>query len=600
MPFGQFASTTQFYLYGKKYCTKTGWKAASDKYAQPDILSSSSTLSLEKKVFIVTGANSGVGFEVSSHLASRNATVYLVCRNPERAEKAKQDIFSASNNPNIHILICDCSLQSSVRSMWDSFVGHQQELGESPRLDGLLCNAGGLSNEPTFTEEGIETTFAAHLLFGTYLLVNLALTTLQSTPESRVVVVSSGGMYNTKFPTWDVAAGMSGGKFDGQFAYAYAKRGQVLLCERWSERHPGIKFVSCHPGWVDTAGVTAAYGEKKSYLEPMRNLWEGSEGIIWLLVAERDQLEGGAFYLDRKPRVKHMAGPFFTEGSFTKNSEREVDDMMRNLDLWTSPRSPKEGEGELARWQYVLNGDITYTKTRDMKPRGELGPLCAMERSVDIKRFMGRWYVQANIPTFLDRDTVNNIEDYIWDEGRNMILVSFKYSAPLLERDDAGGIIPGPQKEVKQHGTIVNEWSTEWSLAVKIVIYWSIPTKYLILGLDELEGEEDAYSSCMIGVPDRSCLWIMNRSTQPMSEEALQVYREKAGALGYDVSKIGRVPFINSADEWQDEDPKELSVSVDQMSKEERLDAIEGIYSTFSEEEKGECVKRLNSSETAN
>lgn len=54
---------------------------------------------------------------------------------------------------------------------------------------------------------------------------------------------------------------------------------QVLLAERWAKEFPAVKFVSCHPGWCDTAAVELAYGAQKSYLEPMRTTWEGAEGI---------------------------------------------------------------------------------------------------------------------------------------------------------------------------------------------------------------------------------------------------------------------------------------------------------------------------------
>jgi len=47
--------------------------------------------------------------------------------------------------------------------------------------------------------------------------------------------------------------------------------------------------------------------------------------------APYDELQSGAFYLDRTPQAKHVAGPFFTEGSYTKNSEADVDDMMEHL-----------------------------------------------------------------------------------------------------------------------------------------------------------------------------------------------------------------------------------------------------------------------------
>ena len=48
-------------------------------------------------------------------------------------------------------------------------------------------------------------------------------------------------------------------------------------------------------------------------------------------MAPFEDLESGGFYLDRQPRRKHLSGPFFTEGSYTKNSKAEVDEMMRRL-----------------------------------------------------------------------------------------------------------------------------------------------------------------------------------------------------------------------------------------------------------------------------
>ena len=181
--------------------------------------------------------------------------------------------------------------------MWSEFTA---QLGDTPRLDGLVCNAGLLANEKTLTNEQVEITLAVHLLFGTYLLGKLALPLLEATPGSKLIAVSSGGMYNTKFPAWDIASNTGETNYDGQLVYAYAKRGQVLLMEEWAKQHPLVKCVSCHPGWTYTEGVEAAYGANKKYLEPLRSLWEGAEGIVYLLVEDAAKLEGGALYLDRK------------------------------------------------------------------------------------------------------------------------------------------------------------------------------------------------------------------------------------------------------------------------------------------------------------
>jgi len=218
-----------------------------------------------------------------------------------------------------------------VRETWQTFSS------KSSRLDGLICNAGALLNQRMLTAEGLEVTFATHLLFGSYLLGKLAMPMLEKTPDSRLILVSSGGMYNYKFPRWETAISheSKADKYDGQMAYVYAKRGQVLLAERWAALHPKVKVLSCHPGWTLTDGVEAAYGSKKSALEPLRTLWQGAEGICWLATAPGEQIKSGEFYLDREPQFKHISGLFNTEGTYTKNTISEVDTLMANLEAWS-------------------------------------------------------------------------------------------------------------------------------------------------------------------------------------------------------------------------------------------------------------------------
>jgi dehydrogenase/reductase SDR family protein 12 len=207
MSFGQFAASSQFYLFGKNHCTRTGWERAVAKYAKPDILENSANF-LKDYVFMVSGANTGIGREVSTFLAKKGATVYMVCRSREKAEKARDEIMEIAKSSSVHVLQCDCSLERDVRRMWKEFEEKSKEKSKDNngdgsaglkeaghvRLDGLLCNAGALSNEKTFTPDGVEVTFAAHLLFGTYLLGSLAMETLEATPNSRLVVVSRLGL----------------------------------------------------------------------------------------------------------------------------------------------------------------------------------------------------------------------------------------------------------------------------------------------------------------------------------------------------------------------------------------------------------------------
>lgn len=101
---------------------------------------------------MITGANSGVGFEVAQFLVSRGATVFMVCRSAGRAEEAAKRILESTGaqEERVVVLLCDCSLEADVRRTWQEFASR------SDRLDGLVCNAGALLNEKTLTTEGVE------------------------------------------------------------------------------------------------------------------------------------------------------------------------------------------------------------------------------------------------------------------------------------------------------------------------------------------------------------------------------------------------------------------------------------------------------------
>ena len=282
---------------------------------------------LAKKVVVITGANSGIGKTIATYAASKNAKLYMFCRSKDRAEAAKKEIEETSSNKSVEIVLVDLAEMESVKKAVEEFQAKEN------KLDVLVCNGGVLLNDKTTTSEGNEVTFASHLLGGSYLLSQLLMPQIKAADEGRIIFVSSGGMYNRPFPDWATATSSEGAThdYDGNLAYSYAKRGQVLLAEEYTKLYPEVTTVSSHPGWTATPAVDDAYGDQKKYLEPMRTMWEGSEGISWLMGAKKDDLESGAFYLDRLPQRKHLSGAFFSEGSYSKNSQEEIDEMMSKL-----------------------------------------------------------------------------------------------------------------------------------------------------------------------------------------------------------------------------------------------------------------------------
>lgn len=337
---GQTISTTQFFLFGKRHFTRTGYMNHIKNYYTAPVQSqaiaaggASDGVNLSGKAVVVTGANSGLGFQVTQYAASKGASVYMLCRSQERAAKARDTILEQVPEADLTIVEVDVGELDQVRK------AAKQVSDEQESIHAVVCNAGVLLNDYQTTKEGNEATFASHLLGGSYLLTQLLLPQLQKATDSRVIMVTSGGMYNTKLPAWDVLTSADGGdnnkSYDGVMAYAYAKRGQVILTEQMAKLHPDVKWVTVHPGWADTAAVEDAFGSNKKYLEPLRNPWEGAEGVAWLVGcgATGNALENGALYLDRKTQPKHIAGPFFTEGSFTKNTPLEIEKFMKNLKM---------------------------------------------------------------------------------------------------------------------------------------------------------------------------------------------------------------------------------------------------------------------------
>ncbi|XP_062099066.1 uncharacterized protein LOC133804981 [Humulus lupulus] len=287
--------SSAFGLYGYLNFTKSGFIEHSKNFKAEDIQTR-----IDGKNCIVTGANSGIGFATAQGLASRGATVYLVCRNKERGEAALSHIKSSTGNENVHLEVCDLSSVSDIKSFASRF-----SLKDEP-LHVLVNNAGMLENSRVTTSEGHEMNFAINVL-GTYAMTELLLSSLEkAAPDARVITVASGGMYTAPL-TKDLQ--FSDGNFNGVEQYARNKRVQVALTEKWAEmyKNKGIGFYSMHPGWAETPGVSKSLPDfSKSFSGKLRTSEEGADTVIWLALQPKEKLVPGAFYFDRAEATKHL------------------------------------------------------------------------------------------------------------------------------------------------------------------------------------------------------------------------------------------------------------------------------------------------------
>ena len=149
-------------------------------------------------------------------------------------------------------------------------------------------------------------------------------------------------------------------------------------------------------------------------------------------------------------------------------------------------------------------------------------PQIATVPQVDIKRFMGPWYVIAAIPTAIETESFNAVESYKLDDD-GTIATTFTFNK---------GSLDGKVKTYNPRGFVVeNSGNARWGMQ----FIWPIKAEYLIAHVDA------AYTETIIARNARDYVWIMAR-TPHLSDEAYQALVQKVSDMGYDLQKLRRVP----------------------------------------------------------
>ena len=140
--------------------------------------------SLERKIIIVTGGNSGLGYESVKAFAEKGAQVIMTCRNIHKGEHARKHILHHCKNAKIEVMQLDLMSLKSIHAFAAAFKSKYNQLHV------LLNNAGIMRVPYKLTEDGIESQQATNH-FGHFALTGLLLETLKATSNARVVNVSS-------------------------------------------------------------------------------------------------------------------------------------------------------------------------------------------------------------------------------------------------------------------------------------------------------------------------------------------------------------------------------------------------------------------------
>ncbi len=249
--------------------------------------------SLEGRVCIVTGANSGVGFETAKALAAHGAHVVMVCRNEARGLPAKAEVEKVAKGP-VDLVCADLSVMAEVRALANTL------LERYPKIHVLINNAGLHSTKRSTTVDGFETTFAVNHL-AVFLLTMLLLERMKESAPARIIHVSSQGHRFGGLDLNDLH--WEKRKFRGLKAYGASKTANLFFTWELAEKlaGTGVTVNAVHPGSVKTA-IGRDNGP----------LWKAfHEQVVSRLLRDASMSGDALYYHAAAPELERVTGRFF-------------------------------------------------------------------------------------------------------------------------------------------------------------------------------------------------------------------------------------------------------------------------------------------------
>ncbi len=203
------------------------------------------------RVAIVTGANTGIGYEAALALAEKGAHVVLACRSESKGREAADRIETAIPMGSVELMLLDLSSLDSVRQFAESFDSSYE------KLDLLINNAGVMMPPFGTTVEGFESQIGVNFI-GHFALTGLLFDKLTATPGSRIVTLSSLAhrIGRIDFSTFTGEDLQDGAKYKPTIAYLQSKLADLMfaieLHHRLTGSDSGTISLAAHPGFTAT------------------------------------------------------------------------------------------------------------------------------------------------------------------------------------------------------------------------------------------------------------------------------------------------------------------------------------------------------------
>jgi NAD(P)-dependent dehydrogenase (short-subunit alcohol dehydrogenase family) len=204
--------------------------------------------SLQGKIAVVTGANSGLGLHTAIGLAAAGAEVVMACRSPDKAARALQQVRAQAPGAKVEVMPLDLADLASVRAFAQGFKA------KHPHLDLLVNNAGVMAVPYAKTRDGFEMQIGTNH-FGHFVLTGLLLDALEAAPAARVINVASMAH------KWTRGMDLEDVNFERKAykkwdAYGKSKLANLLFTFELNRRlqQAGVRVIAAaaHPGYSDT------------------------------------------------------------------------------------------------------------------------------------------------------------------------------------------------------------------------------------------------------------------------------------------------------------------------------------------------------------
>jgi NAD(P)-dependent dehydrogenase (short-subunit alcohol dehydrogenase family) len=258
---------------------------------------------MDKKICMITGANSGIGKAAATQIARQGYHTILACRNPERGKTALREIEKDSHSASLELMIVDMSLQSSIRGLSKNFF-HKYD-----RLDVLIHNAAIFDvtqKDVVYTSEGIEAVWATNHL-GPSLLTKLLLDAIKNSEQGRIITIASKGLKAKPFLKVDLEdPEFRKKKFSIIDAYYQSKRAQVMYTYWLAEE---LKDTSITANCIQVPAVQVDISKYSKLPSIMRFLYS----LKSKFALSPEEMAETYTYLTTSDEMRSVTGKYFDE-----------------------------------------------------------------------------------------------------------------------------------------------------------------------------------------------------------------------------------------------------------------------------------------------